>query len=47
MAWQRYYVTLKSGERIRYALFKRPGDDVYFAGFRARNGKRVNDPQAF
>src|SRR5947208_1578605 len=26
MAWQRNYVSLKSGERIRYALFQRPAD---------------------
>jgi integrase len=35
MNWQRNYVQLKSGERVRYTLLKRPDGDTYFVRFRA------------
>ena len=35
MAWQRNYVTLKTGDRIRYAFFSNDAD-AYFVRFRAR-----------
>ncbi len=38
MAWQRNYVTLRTGERVRYSLYKRPGFDAYFVRF--KNGGR-------
>jgi integrase len=34
MAWQRNYVTLRTGERVRYSLYKRPGFDAYFVRFK-------------
>jgi site-specific recombinase XerD len=47
-AWQRNYVTLSTGDRIRYAFFTKPDSDVYFVRFRARNGKyaRVSTGQS-
>lgn len=38
-AWQRNYVTLTTGERIRYAFFEKAGSDVYFLRFKARDGR--------
>ncbi len=35
MSWQRNYVVLPSGERIRYALLIRPDADVYSVRFKA------------
>lgn len=40
-AWQRNYVTLRSGERIRYALFGKPDSDVWFVRFKGKDGKYV------
>ena len=41
MAWQRNYVTLRSGERVRYSLYKRPGFDAYFVRFKNASKKWV------
>jgi integrase len=42
MAWQRNYVTLSTGERVRYALIERPDYDAYiYVRFRGRDGRRV------
>ncbi|HVS39667.1 MAG TPA: hypothetical protein VMS17_29190 [Gemmataceae bacterium] len=38
-AWQRNYVTLSTGQRIRYAFFNKPDSDLYFVRFRARDGR--------
>jgi site-specific recombinase XerD len=35
MAWQRNYVTLRSGERVRYSLIERPGSDCYLVRFKS------------
>jgi integrase len=40
-AWQRNYVTLRSLERIRYAIFGKPDSDVWFVRFRGKDGKYV------
>src|SRR5712692_2023775 len=34
MQWQRNYVTLRTGERVRYSLYNRPNSDVYFVRFK-------------
>jgi integrase len=39
MAWQRNYVTLTSGDRIRYSLIQRPGSNVYLVRFKSQDGK--------
>jgi integrase len=41
MAWQRNYVTLSSGQRVRYAFVQRPGSDVHFVRFRSADGRRL------
>lgn len=41
MAWQRNYVVLKNGDRMRYTLLKRPDSDVYFVRFRGPAGGRL------
>src|SRR5262245_23668920 len=41
MTWQRNYVTLTTGDRLRYALIERPDADGYFVRFRAPDGRRV------
>lgn len=41
MAWQRNYVTLRDGDRIRYAFVQRPGSDVFFVRFRSLDGRRL------
>jgi hypothetical protein len=41
MAWQRNYVTLKTGERIRYAFVERADSNVYFVRFRSIDGRRL------
>ncbi|MFL5328646.1 MAG: tyrosine-type recombinase/integrase [Gemmataceae bacterium] len=43
MAWQRNYVTLPTGERIRYALVERSDGEspCYYVRFQAPTGKRV------
>lgn len=38
-AWQRNYVTLSTGKRIRYAFFSKPDSDIYFVRFRVRDGR--------
>jgi integrase len=40
MGWQRNYVTLKTGQRVRYALYQRPGKDVYYLRFKSMHGGR-------
>jgi len=35
MAWQRNYVTLTSGDRVRYSLIKRPDSGVYNVRFKS------------
>jgi site-specific recombinase XerD len=40
-AWQRNYVTLRSGDRIRYALYPKPGSDAYFVRFKGKDGRYV------
>jgi integrase len=40
-AWQRNYVTLRSGDRIRYALYTKPGSDPYFVRFKGKDGRYV------
>ena len=41
--WQRNYVTLPGGERIRYALVEHPNGDAkaYYVRFRSPSGKRI------
>jgi integrase len=39
--WQRNYVTLGNGARIRYAFFEHPQSDVYWVRFRGTDGKKV------
>ena len=39
MSWQRNYVTLPTGERVRYSLLKRPESNVYFARFKPNGGR--------
>jgi site-specific recombinase XerD len=41
MSWQRNYVTLPSGERVRYALVERPDADGVYVRFRTADGRRV------
>jgi integrase len=41
MAWQRNYVTLRSGDRIRYAFFSHPQSPSYCVRFRGKDGKYV------
>jgi integrase len=40
MGWQRNYVVLPTGERIRYSLHKRPESPVYLVRFRSPKGGR-------
>lgn len=39
--WARNYVTLKSGERIRYSFVERPDTKGYFVRFRSPDGRRL------
>src|SRR5438552_3044113 len=41
MGWQRNYVTINTGERVRYALIERPDADGYHVRFRSKDGRRV------
>src|SRR5258708_6910479 len=41
MAWQRNYVVLSTGERVRFALVERPNADAYSVRFKGKNGERV------
>jgi site-specific recombinase XerD len=41
MSWARNYVTLKTGERIRYSFVVRADSDVYFVRFRSIDGRRM------
>src|SRR5262249_25520214 len=41
MAWQRNYVTLTTGERVRYAFVQRNGSDVYRVRFKGPQKKLV------
>src|SRR5437763_16032233 len=43
MAWQRNYVTLNTGEQIRYTLFKRERSGIYYVRFQGKNSKRTKD----
>ena len=36
--WQRNYVTLSNGDRVRYAFFNKDGSDIYFVRFKAKQG---------
>jgi integrase len=40
MGWQRNYVVLTTGDRVRYSLLQRPDSDVYFVRFRSMHGGR-------
>src|SRR5690348_3680421 len=40
-AWQRNYVTLKSGERIRYGLYVSPDSPAYCVRFKDKDGRYV------
>src|SRR5580693_3631056 len=49
--WQRNYVTLNTGERIRYTLFQRSGSNVYLVrfkhqGLRERSTSRIRKADA-
>ncbi len=48
MAWQRNYVTLKSGEHIRYAFFDNPNSPVYWVRFKGKDARyaRLSTGQA-
>ncbi len=35
MAWQRNYVILRTGERVRFSLYQRPGFDCYLVRFKS------------
>lgn len=39
--WQRNYVVLSSGEKVRFSLHRREGSDIYFLYFRATGGRRL------
>lgn len=39
MAWQRNYVTLQSGDRIRYAFFIHPQSPSYWVRFKGKDGR--------
>src|SRR5580704_11526355 len=39
--WQRNYVVLPSGERIRFALLERPDAGAYYVRFKDASGRRV------
>ncbi len=41
MAWQRNYLVLSSGERVRFAFLKREDVDAYYIRFRGPNGNRL------
>jgi site-specific recombinase XerD len=41
MAWARNYVTLRTGERIRYSFVIRDDSRVYFVRFRSIDGRRL------
>jgi site-specific recombinase XerD len=41
MSWARNYVTLKSGERIRYSFVERADSKIYFVRFRSMDGRRL------
>lgn len=41
MAWQRNYVTLKSGARIRYAFYIKADSPAYCVRFRGKDGRYV------
>jgi integrase len=41
MSWQRNYVTLKNGDRVRYTLLKRPDADSYYVRFHSPDGRRA------
>lgn len=41
MSWARNYVTLNSGERIRYSFVERTDSKVYFVRFRSPGGRRL------
>lgn len=41
MSWQRHYVTLRTGERIRYAFLQRDEADAYYVRFRGKDGRRL------
>lgn len=41
MTWARNYVTLRSGERIRYSFVVRDDSRVYFVRFRSIDGRRL------
>ena len=38
-AWQGNYVTLSTGQRIRYAFFSKPDSDIYFVRCRSKDGR--------
>jgi site-specific recombinase XerD len=40
MGWQRNYVVLNTGQRVRYSLIQRPDSDVYFVRFKSMHGGR-------
>lgn len=40
MSWQRNYVVLNTGQRVRYSLFRRDGSDVYMVRFKSMHGGR-------
>lgn len=39
MAWQRNYVTLRNGDRIRYALYEHPQSPAYWVRFKEKDGR--------
>jgi site-specific recombinase XerD len=41
MAWQRNYVVLSTGERVRFAFLARDDADAYYIRFRGPDGKRI------
>jgi integrase len=41
MAWQRNYVTLSTGARVRYAFVQRDDSDVHFVRFRSVDNRRL------
>jgi integrase len=40
MGWQRNYVTLSTGQRVRYSLFQRDDSNVYLVRFKSIHGGR-------
>ena len=41
MGWARNYVTLMTGQQVRYSFVQREGTGIFFVRFRSRDGGRL------